>query len=354
MPRILIAIFAFVMPFCSAFAQSEGLTRRQGYLMIWESIRRPALETSQASFSDVTEGQQGHIEITWGKRRKLLDDTPTFRPDDPLMLEDALLWIYRTRNVAEVDDMETGDLPDLREAYPLKSAEGDAASSVDAQRLIAIMTELDLLLARVEHEVSFYGEEFHGDHTAFGEVFDMNALTAAHRTLPQDTLVKVTNVQNGESVVVRINDRGPYVHGRDMDLSEAAFEKIAGGASGVLTATFVRLGDKTLVDSCADRPVAYQRRITRSVRFHRGIPQRWKTGDSFTLGSTEYFVIRSVRFPDGNMQRMQTWVSPDESFTFTPSQPGEYRFHVSTADGYGREFFMTAASCDSSGLSTQS
>ena len=66
---------------------------------------------------------------------------------------------------------------------------------------------------------SWYGEQFHGKATANGEVFDMNEVTAAHPTLPMPSLVRVTNLENGRSIVVRMNDRGPYVNGRVIDLS---------------------------------------------------------------------------------------------------------------------------------------
>jgi rare lipoprotein A len=69
---------------------------------------------------------------------------------------------------------------------------------------------------------SWYGEEFHGRPTSSREVFDMNDMTAAHRSLPFGTHVMVTNLDNGRSVVVRINDRGPFVRGRIIDLSYAA------------------------------------------------------------------------------------------------------------------------------------
>ena len=69
---------------------------------------------------------------------------------------------------------------------------------------------------------SWYGPHFNRKLTAEGERFDMNALTAAHRTLPLDSLVRVTNIENGRSVVVRINDRGPYARGRIIDLSARA------------------------------------------------------------------------------------------------------------------------------------
>ncbi|SCE86635.1 septal ring lytic transglycosylase RlpA family protein [Micromonospora mirobrigensis] len=86
---------------------------------------------------------------------------------------------------------------------------------------------------------SFYDE---GQMTANGETFDPSALTAAHKTLPFNTKVRVTNPENGKSVVVRINDRGPYVDGRCIDLSRAAFEAIASVDLGELTVRYEVLG----------------------------------------------------------------------------------------------------------------
>jgi rare lipoprotein A len=73
---------------------------------------------------------------------------------------------------------------------------------------------------------SWYGPGFHGNATANGERYDQNAMTAAHRTLPFNTVVRVTNLDNSKSVVVRINDRGPYVDNRVIDLSYAAAREI--------------------------------------------------------------------------------------------------------------------------------
>lgn len=67
---------------------------------------------------------------------------------------------------------------------------------------------------------SWYGDDFHGRRTASGEIYDMHALTAAHPTLPMPTYARVTNLENGRSVVVRINDRGPFANGRVIDLSK--------------------------------------------------------------------------------------------------------------------------------------
>jgi rare lipoprotein A len=78
---------------------------------------------------------------------------------------------------------------------------------------------------------SYYGQEFAGRRTASGERFNPNAMTAAHRTLRFGTRVRVTNSSNGRSVIVRINDRGPFVKGRAIDLSRAAARAIGMGSS---------------------------------------------------------------------------------------------------------------------------
>lgn len=80
---------------------------------------------------------------------------------------------------------------------------------------------------------SWYGGKFNGRKTANGEIFDTSQLTAAHKTLPFGTIVKVENIQNGKSVEVRINDRGPFVEGRIIDLSRAGAEAIGMIGTGI-------------------------------------------------------------------------------------------------------------------------
>ncbi len=80
---------------------------------------------------------------------------------------------------------------------------------------------------------SWYGAQHHGRRTASGEVFDMNAFTAAHKTLPFGTRVRVFNPASGQAVVVRINDRGPFTPGRVIDLSRAGAERIGLIRAGV-------------------------------------------------------------------------------------------------------------------------
>ena len=94
--------------------------------------------------------------------------------------------------------------------------------------LVPVPGSPDLRVARSEIYgiASWYGDPFHGERTSSGEVYDMNAMTAAHRTLPFQTVVRVHNLDNGKKVQVRVNDRGPFVRGRIIDLSRAAAREI--------------------------------------------------------------------------------------------------------------------------------
>lgn len=74
---------------------------------------------------------------------------------------------------------------------------------------------------------SYYANKFHGRRTASGRIYDMNKLTAAHKTLPFGTKIRATNIATGKTVVVEITDRGPFVRGREIDLSKKAFFTIA-------------------------------------------------------------------------------------------------------------------------------
>ena len=92
---------------------------------------------------------------------------------------------------------------------------------------------------------SWYGSEFAGRRTANGERFDPNQMTAASKTLPLGSVVRVTNPNNGKSVDVRINDRGPYVRGRSIDLSRGAARKIGMTRSGVARVKIKKLRTRT-------------------------------------------------------------------------------------------------------------
>jgi rare lipoprotein A len=89
---------------------------------------------------------------------------------------------------------------------------------------------------------SWYGKDFHGKKTSNGETYDMNAMTAAHKTLPLGVFVKVRNTDNGHEAIVRVNDRGPFVKGRVIDLSYAAAKKLGVDVVGTAPVRIEALG----------------------------------------------------------------------------------------------------------------
>ena len=90
---------------------------------------------------------------------------------------------------------------------------------------------------------SWYGGKFHGRRTSNGEVYDMNAMTAAHKTLPMNTHLLVTNLENGREVTVRVNDRGPFVRGRIIDLSRRAADELDISKQGLGRVEITALGE---------------------------------------------------------------------------------------------------------------
>ncbi|KUJ82471.1 septal ring lytic transglycosylase RlpA family lipoprotein [Microbulbifer flavimaris] len=102
---------------------------------------------------------------------------------------------------------------------------------------------------------SWYGTKFHGRRTANGEIYNMYAMSAAHKTLPLPSYAKVTNLDNGRSVIVRVNDRGPFVPGRIIDLSYTAAQKLGYIDKGVARVEVVALDPDTL-PSATDTLVA--------------------------------------------------------------------------------------------------
>jgi len=106
---------------------------------------------------------------------------------------------------------------------------------------------------------SWYGDMFHGRYTANGEIFDMNALTAAHPTLPMPVYAQVTNLENGRSIVVRINDRGPYAHNREIDLSKQSARVL-----GVYRAGTAKVRVRYLGKAPLNGDDSYERRVLAS------------------------------------------------------------------------------------------
>lgn len=339
MQRFALTLVLFAVFGIASAQDASFVSRRDGFLLVWQALDRPAEETRELPFPDVPEGERGSLEITYAKRRGLLDSEEFFRPDEALTTGDAVVWLLRTRNVAYPDEITLHMLPEWLNRYPLITVE-DVPQTLTVEVLVAMMQRFDTMLKEEVHEVSLYAEYFHGKGTAFGESFDMNALTAAHRTFPYNTLVKVTNIENDKSVIVRINDRGPFVEGRDMDLSLGAFTTIADRSKGVIHARFERLGtasgseaiqeEETVQDiltfpTCSE-PTSLLQRIGGGVALYRGIPNVHPLSESFRLSSSRAFVVRSVIGPDGLIVAGQDFILPGEVFEVFPGSEGTYTF----------------------------
>jgi rare lipoprotein A len=114
------------------------------------------------------------------------------------------------------------------------------------------------LIPRIAHSIqrgiaSWYGKKFHGKKTATGEIFDMYALTAAHKTLPIPSYAQITNLENNKSVIVRINDRGPFVGNRLLDLSYAAAKKLDIQKDGLAKVEIKSLAEEELQNDDEDQ-----------------------------------------------------------------------------------------------------
>lgn len=154
---------------------------------------------------------------------------------------------------------------------------------------------------------SFYAKKFNGRKTANGEIYNDNLLTAAHRTLPLGTVVKVTNLRNGRQVTVRINDRGPFIKGRIIDLSRRAASEIGMIASGITQVKIetVKISGKLKSEAVAEispKPTASQTKTpqpgefivqvrTNSETEAKQLAQKLQKTAQFRSESGRYFLI---------------------------------------------------------------
>lgn len=195
-------------------------------------LNRDSADASTITVTPDARGERYTIEVN-GQALVAIDGQ-TILPDTTRNLaEDALQATNRLRRLL-------GNAPPLaaipgipQPATPTSSPSNDIS--------------LGPVLYRVTGLASWYGPGFHGNLSANGEIFDQNALTAAHTELPFGTRVRVTNLDNGRSVVVRINDRGPYIGNRIIDLSAAAAEVIGMLDSGVARVSLEILGSQNAV-----------------------------------------------------------------------------------------------------------
>ncbi|MBE9127850.1 septal ring lytic transglycosylase RlpA family protein [Coleofasciculus sp. LEGE 07092] len=143
-----------------------------------------------------------------------------------------------TRLFLKVDDKLANNLGKNRQLLAIKWANNlrvalgqGALTLTEAQERMHNLVETS---STIEGIASWYGPYFHGRVTATGETYNENELTAAHPSLPFDTYLKVRNLENGNSVIVRINDRGPYIPGRTLDLSRQAARSIKSEKAGII------------------------------------------------------------------------------------------------------------------------
>jgi peptidoglycan lytic transglycosylase len=136
---------------------------------------------------------------------------------------------------------------------------------------------------------SWYGPDFHGKKTSNGEVYDMHAFTAAHKTLPLGVWVKVENTENGREAVLRVNDRGPFVKGRIIDLSYAAAKKLG-------------------VDRAGTAPVRVE-----ALGYREGGSDRYKAIDNYDAGT---YTVQVGSFQDrNNAERLSSVVRRQAGFS---------------------------------------
>ena len=162
---------------------------------------------------------------------------------------------------------------------------------------------------------SWYGELFHGRRTANGEIYDMDSLSAAHPTLPLPVYARVTNLNNGRSIVVRINDRGPYARDRIIDLSRRSAELLAFRSHGTATVRVKYLGPAPL-----DGNDSYERRYLAS--------QSWvhlAAKKKSPIGGIDIATIVGETLPPenpDNFNRQRTAAAASETASVAPSSQG--------------------------------
>ena len=239
-----IGVILIILPFFSACSRYPNLTP-QLYI---ESIGRAKVE--RASWMG---------KILKGKR------TASHEPYDPFDLVAAhrmapmksFLRITNPRNGRSVVVRVIDKVPRRNDCDVLVSWRAAKILGLLNEKIGRMIVEpVRVTLIRQFGVASWYGDPWHGKETANMEIYDMNEMTAAHRFLPFNTLLKVTNLQNGRSVIVRVNDRGPFLKGRILDLSyEAAKEldMIEGGTAYVMLEVLPENGITAKADSGSGR-----------------------------------------------------------------------------------------------------
>ncbi len=185
--------------------------------------------------------QASEINVAWNAQTE--NYVITFANNELVTVNQYVILPDSTENQAHDALQATNRLRRLMgNATPLKEIKGQPKVVAKKQTQKTAVAGIKSLRQAAQGIASWYGPGFHGRKTASGEKFNQNALTAAHRSLPFGTRVKVTNLNNGRSVVVRINDRGPFTRGRIVDLSAGAARAIGLKSSGTAPVRIQILG----------------------------------------------------------------------------------------------------------------
>ena len=239
----------------NTFRPSQLVNRAEALkiILLGSNILVPEI-ADQEVFPDVMHGSWYAKFAMKGKNLGIVsgdDGTEMFRPGDTVNLAEAMKILLETNNI-ETETPGNNPHPDVptnawfapyfgyAESISLldqsSSENVNPALPINRGMLAELMYRLTLKPEGYQEGVSsYYGEFFHGKTTASGAVFDASALTCAHRTLPFGTILRVTNLENNESVIVEVTDRGPYAgEDRIIDLSKAAFEAISPLSRGLI------------------------------------------------------------------------------------------------------------------------
>src|SRR3989338_11003243 len=122
------------------------ISREEGFARVWQSVRRPVSPVREAPFVDVPADAPRSPEITYAKARGILDDDEAFRPDDPLTVHDAALWLFRMRNVADPDDLSREQWMKRLTKYPLVTSGANLAVPLSEEELLTLARRFDDML----------------------------------------------------------------------------------------------------------------------------------------------------------------------------------------------------------------
>lgn len=199
---------------------------------------------------------------------------------------------------------------------------------------------------------SWYGPGFHGKRTANGEAFDQNALTAAHRTLQMPSLVRVTNLENGRSIIVRINDRGPFSRGRVIDLSARSAELLQFKNQGTAKVKLQVLGEESrAIAEAAKRGVNVNgveiamnegRGLDSRFLMHNtstgGAPATTQTAQAYTPPASQNIVRTLPVTPTNIYIQAGSFSSPDNAYALASRLQGFGNAQVIPANVNGQAF----------------